>query len=73
MSDMSSEREAHVRELFKKAAAGDGLVKRMNSVYSFLREAGLRHGSLPSDRLPFQKQRWSRRQLRPSFSILKVV
>ena len=44
MSDLSSEREAHVRELLKKATAGDGLVKHMNAVYSFLREAGLMHG-----------------------------
>ena len=36
-------------------------------------EAWTNSSSLPSDRLPFQKQRWSRRQLRPSFSILKVV
>lgn len=44
MSDMSSEQVAHVKELLKKAAAGDGLVKHMSSVYSILREAGLMNG-----------------------------
>lgn len=44
MSDMSSEHVAHVKQLLEKAAAGDGLVKHMNSVYSILRQAGLMSG-----------------------------